>query len=160
MTVTVAFKHELSEKFLARMKQKLIRKWTKSKYYHVEVIIENKWIEADNSIGVIQHDLRPLSNKYDYVEVNVPDCEVCHKNAKNFVNNQMGAKYDWTGIYLSQVIKLGINKDDSWFCSELVSKILQIYNIEPFLYVAPESLSPEGVFQILTKKCNSRVVKI
>jgi hypothetical protein len=160
MTVTIAFKHELSEKFLTRMKQKLIQKWTNSKYYHVEIIIEDKWIEADNNIGVVEHDLRPLSKKYDYIEVSVPDCAICHKNVKNFISNQMGAGYDWTGIYFSQVVKLGVNKEDSWFCSELVAKILQIYNIEPFLYISPESLSPEGVYQLLVKKCNSRLVEI
>jgi uncharacterized protein YycO len=158
MTVTVAFKHELSDKFLTRIKQKMIQKWTGSKYFHVEIIIGDTWIEADNSVGVVQHNLRPLSNKYDYVEVRVPDCEICMTNVNNFINNQMGAKYDWTGIYLSQILRLGVNKEDSWFCSELVSKILQIYNIEPFLYIAPESLSPGDLFKILVKKCDSRIL--
>jgi hypothetical protein len=160
MKVIVAFKHRLSDDFLQRIKQKIIQKWTRSKYFHVEIIINNTWIEADNGKGVVKHNLRPFSDSYDYVEIDVPNCEVCHKNVINFIEKQMGAGYDWTGVYLSQVLKLGINKKDKWFCSELVSKILQIYNIEPFLYIDPQNLSPEGVYQILTKKTKSRKLSI
>lgn len=150
----IAFKHELSDNFFERLKQKIILKWTKSIYYHVEMIIDNEWIEADNKKGLIGHKLRPLNRKYDYVTLYVPDCLININNAKKFIENQMGSRYDWTGIYLSQIVKIGIDKSDRWFCSEFIAKMLQIYGVEPFLYIKPESLSPEGVFKILSSMKN------
>ncbi len=150
MKITIAFKHKLSDNFFERMKQKIILKWTKSIYFHVEMIIDNEWIEADNDKGLIKHKLRPLSTKYDYITIYVPECQINLKNAKKFIENQMGSKYDWTGIYLSQVFKLGIDKKDRWFCSEIVSKMLQIYGVENFHYIKPEDMSPESVFKMLS----------
>ncbi len=151
MRLIVAFKHKLSENFMERIKQRIIQRWTDSKYYHVEIAIGEYWIEADSDIGLVKHKLRPLNDKYDYISLKVPECKVNDITVERFINSQMGAEYDWTGIYLSQVFKLGIDKKDKWFCSELVSKVLQIYNIEPFLYIKPESLSPGDVYDILSK---------
>lgn len=149
MTVIVAFKHKLSDKFSTRIKQQIIQKWTNSKYYHVEIIIENEWIEADNGKGLVRHRLRPLSDKYDYVKIEVPECEHTKRLVDTFINSQMGAEYDWVGIYLSQVIKLGIDKGDRWFCSEFVVKVLQILNIESLIYVKPENMSPGKLFRTI-----------
>ena len=149
MTITVAFKHKVSDNFLTRMKQELIKKWTKSNYFHVEIVIGDNWIEADNDIGLVKHKLRPYSDKYDYIDIEIPDCAVNIDNVNSFIDSQMGAKYDWTGIYLSQVIKLGVDRKNRWFCSELVSRIMQMYGIEVFQYIKPENVSPQGVFELL-----------
>jgi len=154
MKVILAFKHKLSDRFSTRLKQKIIQKWTRSPYYHVEIIIDGEWIEADNSKGLVRHKLRPLSDAYHYVEVPVNKCAHTQNLVDSFIDSQMGSKYDWVGIFLSQVIKLGVDKKDKWFCSEFVSKILQIYNVEPFIYVKPENMSPKDVFEISLKACN------
>jgi len=134
MKVIIAFKHKLSNKFLERAKQKIIQKWTKSPYYHVEIIIGNTWIEADNSIGLVKHELRPLSDKYHYLEIDVFECDHTQKLVDSFIESQMGANYDWTGIFLSQVIKLGIDKKDS--CIGFKLSIQYLYkNNKPNLFL-------------------------
>jgi hypothetical protein len=160
MTVIVAFKHKLSGSFMARMKQKLIKAWTRSNYYHVEIIIDNYWIQADNDIGVVRHKLRPFSKKYDYIEVAFSGSETQEEEVKCFVDSQIGAKYDWLGIYFSQIIKLGINKKDRWFCSELVSRVLQLCDIKPFLGVTNNEMAPGDVYNLLTRECDIRRVVI
>lgn len=158
MKLTVAFKHKLSDKFMTRMKQKIIQKWTKSKYFHTEVIIDDEWIESDNDIGVIRHKLQPLKESYDYITIEVKDCPVNKEAVDSFIDSQMGAKYDWTGIYMSQVLKLGIDRADQWFCSEFIVKILQIMSVEQMLYVKPQNISPQALFELLHESEVERLI--
>lgn len=158
MDLIIAFKHELSEDFMTRKKQEIIQWWTKSKYYHVELIIGNIWLEADNTKGIVKHNLRPLSDKYDYVQISLPECEHTERIANNFILSQIGAGYDWVGIFLSQFIKLGIDKRDKWFCSEFIVKILQIYNFEPSIYVDPQDVSPKKLYDLVTKAGGGKLI--
>jgi len=154
MKVILAFKHKLSDNLLTRIKQQVILKWTRSLYYHVEIIINGDWIEADNKIGLVRHKLRPLTDAYHYVEVPAYECPHTNRLVNSFINSQLGSKYDWAGIFLSQVIPAGVDIENKWFCSEFVSKVLQIYNVEPFLYIKPENMSPQDVFKMSLDMCS------
>ena len=70
MHVTLAF-----YKGKGNLIDKIIRFWTKSKYSHVEIIINDVWVSSNPKVGVTVNSLRPLTNKWDYIDVKVPKNE-------------------------------------------------------------------------------------
>ena len=98
--------------------------WTSSKFTHIEIIVENKWISSGPTHGgVYMQELRPLKDTWTYIEVDV-DGRV--KNTVNrFIQAQEGKKYDWGGILWNQFFRTEReDNQDRWFCSEIVAEIL------------------------------------
>jgi hypothetical protein len=127
---------------------KMIKWWTKSEYYHVEFFTQDHWISA-NTDGIEILSLKKLKSNYDYffIEVNMS-----RRNAdilRRYMLEQNGKKYDWVGIWMSQFLNIGANRRDKWFCSEIVTKLLQVSLIEEFLGIEPHMTDPGGVFNIL-----------
>ena len=106
----------------------LISFWTKSKYVHVELIMDNMWISS-NLKGVHIKELTPLKDTYDYHNLEVIITHDQYVNIVKWIYKQNGKTYDRLGIYLSQFIPLRIDNRNKWFCSELVTKILQMLNV-------------------------------
>ncbi len=129
-----------------RFKVKAVMKWTKSKYFHTEVIVGDYWISA-NTEGIKRYKLKKLRDSYDYIFLDIPISDSHHKKILDFIDNQIGTEYDWLGIYLSQFVKIGANREDKWFCSELVTKILQLCMVYETLELQPHLVSPEDLFQ-------------
>ena len=151
MKIVVAFEKKLSSNKIDKIKQKFIKKWTNSNYFHVEIIIDNYWYSADTSSGFIKRELSPLKDSYDYVTVMPNTCLENEEIAKTFLNAQIGKKYDWIAIYLTQLFNIGIESKDKWFCSEIVAKIMQILQIKEFVYNKPSLMTPEDVYVCLNK---------
>ena len=155
MEIIVAFKKSVKDdtEWYWKLAAKLVKFGTKSEFFHVETAIDDKWISANTSYGIEIHELKPINKKhYDYYKIEVPDLTIDQKEKFwRYINKQVGSGYDWKGIYLTQFIKLDWESESKWFCSEIVTKILQLLYVEDFLDKKPNKLSPGAVFEIINK---------
>lgn len=155
MKLIIAFKHTADDpEWYWKLSAKLIKWKTKSKYFHVEMVIDNKWISSHvDDDGIQIRDLKPLYDpSYDYYELHVSDLSPEREEIFwRFLNAQVGTGYDWKGILVSQLINLDWETRDKWFCSEIVTKILQMLYVEEFIMRKPNQLSPHMVHEIVSK---------
>ncbi len=61
-----------------------------------------------------------------------------------FIKDHLGARYDYAGLVLSQVLAFGRHDPDKWFCSEICAAALGLPN--------PQRLSPQFLFDVVTWK--------
>lgn len=147
--VTVAFKHIKDTK--PPFMQKLISWWSKSKIVHTELIIDDMWVSSDLPTGgVTIQPLRPLTDKWEYIELgNICLTNKQHQYVLDFIKRQEGKKYDTLGIVLSQVLPWRIHSKEKWFCSEIVTKILQLLTYQAVYDYEPQEVSPSDLHNIL-----------
>jgi hypothetical protein len=119
-----------------------IRLWTRSKYSHVELVIEDMWYSTSpREMEVKARRILAKEANWDYVEVDVDELSVASLYAAT-----KGAKYDWTGIVLSQFLPLDIHSRKRFFCSEWCAEALNLADSNKY---SPEdlykyALSPSG----------------
>ena len=130
MEVTVAFKkYDIHPKFIGKLINSAIKWRTRSKYYHCEIIINNEWISSNPEVGAVyRNKLKSLKANYDYITISVDGRR--DKKVQNFIDAQIGKKYDWVGILFSQAIDIHVDDKNEWFCSEIVSYILKLYGVD------------------------------
>lgn len=118
---------------------KAIAWWTNSEYSHVELVCCGLWYSTSpRDLRVRRQKLIPKESHWDYIDVDIDPAWV----DKLFENTQ-GAKYDWTGIFLTQFIPLDIHNRKRYFCSEWVADALK--------FQKPHSYSPEDLYKKLIK---------
>jgi hypothetical protein len=132
---------------------KAIRMRTRSIYFHSEIILDNKWISSNNDTGVVIRELKDLNNdNWDYIEL--PERSMTieqHTEMWDYINDQEGKDYDFYGVFFSQLIKIGGNDVNKWFCSELGSKILQMIGYPELMHVVPANIDP-GDLEVICRK--------
>ena len=123
---------------------KLIALWTRSKYYHTEIVINGYRITTHPGSGlVINKSLPTDSENWDTVifpEFSITTTE--YEEIFNWLWLQEGKKYDIKGIFLSQIFKLNTHNPDRWFCSEIATTILQLFNVPKSEELIPNNVSP------------------
>lgn len=108
---------------------KAIQLWTRSKYFHCNIIIDGYVY----FMGVDGLDIYHISqeNKECYEFVEIPE----HYISKYFIDNTIlfleevkyhKVKYDWSGILLSQVFPFKRHSRRRYFCSELCAVCLSM----------------------------------
>ena len=122
---------------------KLIRLWTRSKYSHTELVIDDLWYSSSPRDGEVRIKyITPKPGHWDFIEIDVTKEQ--KENMLNFFNSQIGKKYDFKGIFLSQVLPFNIQDPEKWFCSEIDSKALIISYVlktsKPAQWYSPERL--------------------
>lgn len=135
--ITLAFK--VADK--RHISDLLISMWTKSKFSHVEVIIDNLWISSTLN-GVHIKPLKPLKDEYVYHNLKVSVTEEQYLKNMSWIYSQDKKHYDKTGIILAQLFPFRIDKRDQWFCSEIACKILQIFLVREVIDLYPFLTSP------------------
>lgn len=135
---------------------KIISWWTKSPYYHVELIMFDKyWVSATANEGVYIRELEPLRDSWDYVTLKPVRLTKSHlKKIVSYINRQNGKEYDMKGIVWSQVFKFNVDSSVNWFCSELATQFLMMLGVEPFYTQAPQAYSPGDMFKELEPYIN------
>jgi uncharacterized protein YycO len=131
----------------------LIKWWTNSPYDHCEILFPNgTLISAIDMQGVRAMTVSSLSpDVWDIVEVMATPSQ--EAKAYQWALGELGCKYDWMGILLCQVLRLGRHHSDRWFCSEFCAAGLQQAGFLPG--VKPYKLSPGGLYRLLTAKVPS-----
>ena len=139
---------------------KLVRFWTNSKYSHTELVIQNDnmnsyWITSHNECNGVRVIENRLINKDDWDFILIDN--VTNENIQKInqlLKPELGKKYDYLGIFLSQVIPIEIDNPDKWFCSEIVSYLLKnsgIKDIKVVLNYHPQYYNPGNLFDRLIK---------
>jgi len=119
--------HTLAQKIVTV----LINLWTRGPYSHVELIDAHegepdpeKWhwysASAFKEGEVRVKMMRPYNpDNWDVFDVKFPEDPECKLTAFNVFCEESGKKYDWVGIFLSQILPLDRHVEDKWFCSEI-----------------------------------------
>lgn len=128
----------------------LISIWTNSKYYHVELIVGEKWISSNAEAGgVTISPLRELNFNWDYYDLG--EIELTKKqydNLVSFTRKEADCGYNYLGIILSQILPLGYCSKTKWFCSEIVSKLLQLLLVPEVNDIIPYKMSPADIAEL------------
>ena len=126
---------------------KIIRFLTKSRFHHVELIINDTWISSSNTSGgfrirplepIKQEDTRYIYYDLGLIELTSEQDEIISR----FMENQLDSEYDYSGIIFSQLFPFSKHSRTRWFCSEIVTKLLQLHLIEETLDLIPNEVSP------------------
>lgn len=134
----------------------LIRLWTRSRFAHCELVFSDlTMISAVEGVGV-----RSLNLTQDYIGigwtvVDIPMLLEDEVAVRFHAEEELGAKYDWKGILLSQIIGLRRQHPSKWFCSEFCVAMLQKARI--CLGQVPHKESPGDLFRYLEGKGYSHV---
>ena len=123
--------------------------WTDSDYCHVEMVVDNLHISADSNNGVRVRQYKGQSAD-KVVELEYDVTLPMHSKLIDYTTALNGAKYDKLAIVFSQVIRLGADRKDRWYCSELVTKILQLLGEDKLWHREPHMVNPGDIAQILT----------
>jgi len=138
-SISLAFlKRDKSSSFMG----KVIAWWTKSKYYHTEFIINNRWVSSMPKQGIVIRELKPLKDKYDYKTFTFQLEYEHYTRFIKWIENQEGKKYDFVGIVFSQILPFNIDSNNRWFCSELCTKALQLVGSREVYEYKPSTVSP------------------
>jgi len=143
MKVTLCFRkanrHWLSQ---------LVAKLTKSEYDHSEIIIGTVWVGAHFKGGVTtRHVKYPLHASWDYIDVDI-DPNYNHK-AVTFVNHVRNSGYDFLGAIVGEGLNLpAFNIKNRYFCSELVTTIMQQFDSHEVRGIDPVTISPQELYDL------------
>ena len=146
--VFLAFYKAWNNQF-ANITDRVIAVWTNGPYSHVEYIVPDgnggylmcSALGSCNCVRCKKHFFN--TDIYDYIEVKLGE----PKRVKEFFDLISDSKYDFKGIFLSQIFPLGMDNPKEWFCSESCTKASQIAAIDnkDLWRVKPESISPNDL---------------
>lgn len=154
MQFTLAFRSRAPSTFTTANKiaAKGIQVWTKSEYYHVELVIAGYWMSSrveDGGTKLIPLR-KPLLDSYDYYTIDVDGLTGKRvSEILKFIKKQEKTRYDWLAIFRTQFVKLGLGSQKKWLCSEIVTKVLQLLFVEEVLDLSPERMSPGKLYKLL-----------
>ena len=143
MTATLAFKHKVSKNtsMLDRFYILVTQVYTKSKYYHVDLIVKDKYYSSSpDHAGVFARPLEPLKPEYDYITIDIDGRRM--KSFHKVIDTYTGKGYDWWGIFLGYGLRLGVDHRDKFFCSEIVTELLKTLNVPEVKDMVPLTTSP------------------
>ena len=142
MVVTLAFR-KANRHWLS----KLVAKLTNSQYDHSEIIIGTVWVGAHFKGGVTTKRVEyPLHSNWDYITVPV-DPKFNHK-AVVFIDAARGDKYDFSGA-LGEALNIPeFNVENKYFCSELVTRIMQEFGAKEVKGLNPVLVDPQELYEL------------
>ncbi len=149
---------------------KIIRFWTKSPISHSEIeTLGGYYCSNDMKTRVLRlKKILPKNDDWEVCRIVLP-LEVARR-LHAYQLQKCGTKYDWEGIFFSQLFKFGYSAKSRWFCSksnlddmQTAIKIMKSENrsgrydmflkiYEPFASHTPQSVSP-ATLHSLAKEC-------
>ena len=153
--VKIAFYKGKGRNILDFLLNILIRFWTSGDYVHGELVFENSKGEQDwySISGFSNKGVRVMENfkhnpdNWDIFEIKHVT-EVEGYITKLSANRKLGAKYDWLGIFLSQILDLRVNNPKRYFCTEFVTACLINSGIVSVM-VSPQTMNPNALYRHL-----------
>ena len=136
------------------LRDRFIRRWTKSKYSHVELVIESKgwWLGIrPPDYPVVRKNIMHICNDddWDFIEIPVSKDEV--DKIIQFYNKTSGMGYDWIGMILSHVSRFKVKHTKRWYCSEWVIYALEHAGIFSGMLYDKNRLPPSDIYKLLLK---------
>lgn len=138
----------------------LINIWTIGKYSHCEIVNTNNSYDMkdwsnysatalENGGGVTStRGTQYNPESWDIFEVVGEGNE---EVALEFLEKQVGKKYDWTGIFLSMIFNTSQHEPNRWFCSEIVAEAL-VRGDYLVTDIKSQSLHPNRLAKLLIEK--------
>lgn len=123
---------------------KVIALWTRSKYFHTEIVINGYRVISNPGQGLVIDRSTPddIENwdvtTFPEFSITVGEYEKIFK----WLWDQEGKGYDIKGILFSQIFKFSTHNHDKWFCSEIATTILQLFNVSKSEGLIPNNVSP------------------
>jgi len=125
---------------------RLIAFYTKGKYSHTELIIDDFMYSTSPRDGKVRKKKHIYcENIWDYVEVK----NIEKEKILEFFELTKGQKYDYIGI-LGFVIPFK-DRSNEWFCSEWVSNALKIAGYKNLWTKEPSKISPNHLYKLLRR---------
>lgn len=152
----IAFYKGKAENSLHRIMGMMIYLWTWGKYTHVELIDDRSgkdnplnwnWYSAS---GMSEGMVRMKTIPYKKESWDIWDIDINDEQAIQYIQTQEGKGYDWVGILLNQFLPLKMHSKDKWFCSEIVTRAIQVssqYGHE----LKPYNTSPINLYKYMHK---------
>ena len=115
---------------------RLIRWATRSPFSHVELISTSHPLRDENGIPVegrcLSASARDGGVRAAYIRFKpgnwqFVDCPWVVVDPAEIIRLEVGHKYDYIGIVMSQILSLGRHSKKKWFCSEIVGHALSIH---------------------------------
>lgn len=154
-TVVLGFQKEPKQDsaWYWKLAANLIKWWTNSKYFHVEIAIGDKWIVCDGETGTVAKEYDPtyFNPHFDYYRLTLNNDLTFQQFQiiSSWVDSQLYSEYDWLGIFASQIFKFGRESPEKWFCSEFVCTVLQQMRVVKVTPMIPCKTSPAELFRSL-----------
>ena len=129
---------------------RLIVKVTGGKYCHCEIVIGGNAYSADQR-GVYCY---PCIDGEYLSKFKVLDLSHCVDKygldiaaGADFLNRQVGKKYDWANMFFAKLVPFNADKKNRWICSELVTAALQKCRLP--VTNRPKDVSPKRLYEVL-----------
>ena len=130
---------------------KLVKWWTKGPYDHCALVFSDGVSFSSSLQKDMYTQFERINFNTAYWDVlDVPMSAEDEHKVRSFCINEMNCRYDWVGIFLSQIIPLGYNSKSKWFCSEVCVAALQKANL--LLNEKPNRVSPNKLYKLLASK--------
>jgi len=135
---------------------RFIRWWTKSKYSHAELVLNEGEIWVSISPFLYSKVAARIKvelelDDWDFIDFKVNDIQMI--SLKDFIAETTGDGYDWIGMLLSQVLPCIIKSRRRWYCSSWIAHALSHSGIISFrktgIYEIPD-LHPGRLYYILS----------
>lgn len=130
----------------------LICFWTRSKHYHSELIFDD-----GRSFSAIAEKNKTMfrnisfpEDSWDIFDLNLTEQETLA--IERFCLEEDNCGYDWTGIFMTQILPFSWQSKTRWFCSELCLAALQ--EIGWFENLLPYEYAPNEVLELIKEKLN------
>lgn len=135
---------------------KIIQWWTKSQYYHVELVFEDKIaFTADTTFkkfGTFFYEF--YYDNYDINNWEVLDLNISEEDElkiRHWCETENGCWYDLIGLVFTQVIPLSFQNPYWWFCSEVCHAALQ-QNLGWFPSTKSHQIDPFELYNMVRKQ--------
>ena len=141
-----------------RLRDRFIRRWTRSRYSHVELVLPNDggWI------GIYPPDSPRVRlcdpSRHNHREWDFIDFEITKEQFDSivyFFDATESESYDWIGMVLSHVLPFKIRHINKWYCSEWVAYALSLSGVVDWSVLAlykTNKLPPGKLYNILRKE--------
>ena len=118
--------------------------WRYARYSHTEIVFED-WqsfssSEQDWWIRFKKIDFK--KENWDFIEIKIS--EIKYNKILDFCKKQDWNEYNWLWIFFAQICNFNKKWNWDWFCSEIVTRALQEWNIlccENSLFTSPWQLA-------------------
>lgn len=128
---------------------RLIMYVTWSRFSHVGMIDSSgEYVyEAEAFMGVVKTPISDFINRYKGRVVRVSYKCPRPEKAFAFIDEQLGKKYDYRGIF-GFIFRTSWQSKNSWFCSELLSKALEEGGNPLFREDYDSRITPEDLWKV------------
>lgn len=133
---------------------KVICWWTKSEFFHVEVIVGDMWISSDGKHGVHIKKIDP-DELGDWVIHELPKSVVTkyqYDNIIDWLSSQHRKHYDYIALLTAIVLPLQYQSQNRWFCSEITTRTLQMLGYPEVQDLEPQTVAPATLATIYNIK--------